>query len=60
MKSSLVLYAHHHSAGVGDTLTRWVAHAAIWRLVSRLPFWLLLIVGAVALAGMFARQRKTR
>ncbi len=60
MKSALVLYAHHHSAAVGDTLTRWVAHAAIWRMVSRLPFWLLAIVAAVAIAMMFARQRRTR
>lgn len=44
-------YRHHSGTGSMDTIVTWVAHAAVWRLVSRLPTPLLLFVAVAAMAS---------
>lgn len=58
MVSSVLAYSHHSHNGLAHVIAGWVARAVTWRLVGRLPFWALLVVGAVAFL-VYAKTRRS-
>lgn len=47
---------HHYTPGLTDMVARWVAHAALWRLVWSLPLTVTLAAGLLALLLLRARR----
>ena len=50
--------SHGSSSGVIDMITRWVAHAAVWRIIDHLALPVVIAVGVAAVVFMIARSRR--
>lgn len=49
---------HGSSNGIFDMIARWVAHAAVWRVMDHLPIVAAVAVGVAAVVFLVVRSRR--